>query len=106
VTPAQVWVHFAHRVGAVLVVIALGVLAHRVARGHVGQKLLMRPTWVLTVLLFAQIALGVMVVVMRKPADITSSHVAVGALILLTAFVVGVRAWRLGAVSHGSAVGF
>ena len=32
---------------------------------------------------------------MRKPADIASSHVAVGALILMTTFVLLIRSMRL-----------
>ena len=49
----------------------------------------------LLVFLTAQITLGVLTVLMRKPADIASAHVAVGALILVTTFVLTVRAIRL-----------
>jgi heme A synthase len=56
----------------------------------------MRPAWALTLLLFLQLLLGVMVVLLQKPADITSSHVAIGALILLTTFIIAIRARRLG----------
>ena len=49
-------------------------------------------------LLLNQITLGVLTVLLRKPADIASMHVAVGALSLLTAFVIGVRALRLHAL--------
>jgi heme A synthase len=46
-------------------------------------------------LLSAQIALGATTVLLRKPADIASAHVAVGALCLVTTFVIMVRAIRL-----------
>jgi hypothetical protein len=37
----------------------------------------------------------VLTVLLQKPADITSAHVAVGALVLLTTFVLAVRSMRL-----------
>ena len=39
--------------------------------------------------------LGVLTVYLRKPADIASAHVAVGALVLVTAFTIAVRSMRL-----------
>ncbi|MGH7215290.1 MAG: hypothetical protein ACREIT_11055, partial [Tepidisphaeraceae bacterium] len=41
------------------------------------------------------VTLGVMTVLMRKPADIASAHVATGALFLVTTFVLAVRSMRL-----------
>jgi len=49
----------------------------------------------LIVLLAAQLTLGVLTVMLRKPADVVSAHVAVGALVLVTSFVLTVRAARL-----------
>jgi heme A synthase len=49
----------------------------------------------MTVLLFTQLTLGVLTVLLRKPADIASAHVAVGALVLVTTFVLAVRSMRL-----------
>ena len=49
----------------------------------------------LVTLLAFQITLGVATVLMRKPADIASAHVAIGALVLLTTFVLVVRSMRL-----------
>ena len=49
----------------------------------------------LIALLLAQITLGVLTVLLKKPADITSAHVAVGALVLVTTFVLAVRSMRL-----------
>ena len=39
--------------------------------------------------------LGVLTVLLHKPADIASAHVAVGALTLMTTFVLTARACRL-----------
>jgi heme A synthase len=41
------------------------------------------------------VTLGILTVLWRKPADIASMHVAVGALTLMTTFVVLVRAMRV-----------
>jgi heme A synthase len=39
--------------------------------------------------------LGILTVLLRKPADIASAHVAVGSLLLVTTCVIAVRAMRL-----------
>jgi cytochrome c oxidase assembly protein subunit 15 len=95
VTLAQVWLHFGHRLGAVIVsalvtALVVAVLARR-GRPH---KLTV-PAALLAVLLVAQVTLGVYAVLLRKPADVASAHVAVGALVLVTTFVLTVRAARL-----------
>ena len=93
-TLGQIWLHFGHRVGAVLVTILLIALIVQVFR-HEKDKVLTRPAGWLIVLLIAQLTLGVLTVLWRKPADIASTHVAVGALVLLTTFVVLIRSMRL-----------
>jgi cytochrome c oxidase assembly protein subunit 15 len=95
-TLGQVWLAFGHRVGAVVVTVAilwLAAVALRDARGRRGG--LFAPTLVLLGLLIVQVTLGVLTVLMKKPADVASAHVAVGALVLLTTFVVAVRSMRL-----------
>ncbi|HZL37019.1 MAG TPA: COX15/CtaA family protein [Tepidisphaeraceae bacterium] len=94
VTLLQIWLHFGHRLGAILVsgfVIALAVSSLR-WRGVRGLAL---PARVLLALLAAQITLGVLTVLLRKPADIASLHVAVGALVLMTSFLLTARTFRL-----------
>ena len=56
---------------------------------------LVPPAILLAGLLVIQITLGVLTVLYRKPADVASAHVAVGALTLLTTFVLTVRSIRL-----------
>jgi cytochrome c oxidase assembly protein subunit 15 len=102
VTMSQVWLHFSHRVGAVLVSVIVVWLV--IAASRKGSDLVRRPAAVLLVLLAAQFALGVMTVVMRKPADLASAHVAVGALVLVTAFTVTVRSMRLGTLAASRVV--
>jgi cytochrome c oxidase assembly protein subunit 15 len=95
VSMAQVWLHFGHRVGAVLVTIALLSLFVLVLRSQAAVSALKRPAIVMVTLLALQITLGVLTVLQRKPADIASAHVAVGALTLLTTFVLCVRVAKL-----------
>ena len=91
----QVWIHFAHRVGAVLVTVIVLALATVVIRRYRTHPRLLRPALLLIVLLAAQLTLGVLTVLLRKPADVASAHVAVGALVLVSSFVLTVRAARL-----------
>ncbi len=94
VSLGQIWIHFAHRIGAVIVIILLWSTAAMVL-GQQTDIRLRRPAMMLIGLLIAQVLLGILTVLLEKPADIASFHVAVGALILMTAFVLLVRAMRL-----------
>jgi cytochrome c oxidase assembly protein subunit 15 len=93
VTLGQVWLHFGHRVGALLVTTAAVALVVRVFRERRREQVV--PSLVLCALLLAQVTLGVLTVLWRKPADVASAHVAVGALVLVTSFVMTVRAARV-----------
>jgi heme a synthase len=94
VTLAQVWVHFAHRIGALLVSVLVLTLTSSIFRRHRRGGLLF-PAIVLLTLLCAQITLGTLTVLLRKPADVASAHVAIGALVLASSFWLAVRALRL-----------
>jgi cytochrome c oxidase assembly protein subunit 15 len=95
VTLAQVWLHFGHRLGAVIVSALVTTLVVTVlARKHRPRKLIV-PATLLAALLVTQVTLGVFTVLYRKPADVASAHVAVGALVLVTTFVLTIRAVRL-----------
>jgi cytochrome c oxidase assembly protein subunit 15 len=95
VTLNQIWIHFSHRVGALLVSVALITLIIHVIRKHHTQPELFHPALILIVLLTAQLFLGALTVLRRKPADIATLHVATGALTLLTTFVLTLRAFRM-----------
>jgi cytochrome c oxidase assembly protein subunit 15 len=98
VSLGQVWLHFAHRAGAVIVTAMVVLAAVHVLRRRRGQRLTGLAVLVL-VLLAAQVALGVFTVLYRKPADVASAHVATGALLLVSTFVMTVRAARLSGVA-------
>jgi cytochrome c oxidase assembly protein subunit 15 len=93
VTLGQVWLHFTHRLGAVAVTLASLALVVRTVRER--RRELFAAASVLSALLATQLTLGVLTVLWRKPADVASLHVATGALVLVTAFVIAVRAKRL-----------
>ncbi len=95
VTLGQIWIHFGHRIGAVVVTAVLGVLIWAGLKRGSGRGAIVRPAGALIVLLLLQLTLGALTVLWRKPADIASSHVAVGALVLLTTFVLAMRSGRL-----------
>jgi cytochrome c oxidase assembly protein subunit 15 len=90
----QVWLAFGHRIGALVVSIATITLAVFTLRKH-RRSGLARPAIVLLALLATQVTLGVLTVLLKKPADIASAHVAVGALVLVTTFVLAVRSMRV-----------
>ena len=87
-------VHYAHRIGALatagLVLATLGhLLAHHRDRGD-----LLHPAWALVVLVLGQISLGGWTVLSERAAIVNTAHVAVGATVLATALVLGLRVNR------------
>src|SRR5204863_8995605 len=100
-----VWLAFGHRVGAVIVSGFVIALAVYVLRRHRGRGF-SGAAWTLLVLLCVQLTLGVLTVLLQKPADIASGHVAVGALVLVTTFVLAVRSMRGGLPSRSPSTAF
>ena len=95
VTLTQIWLHFGHRIGALLVTVLVTALAAMVIRRYRMHPRLVRPAILLLGLLVAQLTLGTLTVLLRKPADVASAHVAIGAAVLVTSFVLTVRAARI-----------
>ena len=98
----QIWLHFGHRIGAVVVSILVIALASLVIRRYRMRPKLVRPALLLIALLAVQVTLGVLTVLLRKPADVASAHVAVGALVLVTSFVLTARAVRIFGIGAAS----
>ena len=93
-TLPAVWLHTAHRVGALLVTLGAAWVVREMF--HVEHP--RRPTRharLLVALLLVQIGLGVATVWMQKPADVATAHVAVGATLLLTSHLLTARLCRL-----------
>ena len=68
VTLDQIWIHALHRYGAVCVTIAALTLAGYALRSHRDAAGISGPAVLLIVLLVTQVALGSLVVLLRKPA--------------------------------------
>ncbi len=86
-------VHFAHRVGALVVtVFVLANVAYIWSR-HGGRRELVRPAWLLVVAVAAQVALGATVVLSGKQEIVNTLHVAVGSIVLGTSLVLTLRAF-------------
>jgi cytochrome c oxidase assembly protein subunit 15 len=86
--------HYAHRVGAVIVtLLVLATTAHVFAH-HRRRRELVRPSALLLVLLTAQITLGALTILSGKHHIINSLHVVTGGIVLVTTLVLTLRAHR------------
>jgi cytochrome c oxidase assembly protein subunit 15 len=87
-------IHFAHRVGALIVAAAVLATSAHVWYHHRGRRELMRPAGLIVGLVIVQIALGALTVLSRRNVAINSAHVVCGALVLTTSLVITLRSWR------------
>jgi cytochrome c oxidase assembly protein subunit 15 len=95
---SKIAIHFAHRLGALIVSALIVWTVVRIMRHYRDETKLFRPAVFLTGLLLAQLTLGAFTVWTQKDVIITTAHVATGALILGTSLVLALRANRLLAV--------
>ncbi|MGE0703234.1 MAG: heme A synthase [Vicinamibacterales bacterium] len=91
---AAIGVHFAHRVGALVVTLAVVATAAHIWRHHAGRREFSRPATLLLLLLAVQVTLGALTVLTRRAVWINSAHVVFGALVLTTSLVLALRTWR------------
>lgn len=87
-------VHFAHRVGALVVGLAVIGLALRVIGRHRRDGWLVRPVVLLLFLLVAQVTIGAMTIWSVKAPVPTSLHVVCGAATLGMSLLLTLRAYR------------
>jgi len=90
----EIAVHFAHRVGALLVAAAVLLTAARVLRRHRQRRDLAVPSMLALILVAAQIALGAATVLTRLAVAPATAHVVTGALLLAVCLVLAVRSAR------------
>jgi cytochrome c oxidase assembly protein subunit 15 len=90
----QIAIHFAHRVGAVIVATMVLATAGHVLYHHARRRALARPAVILVSLVCLQITLGALTVLSRKHYIINSLHVVTGGLVLVTSLVLTLRAHR------------
>ena len=87
-------IHFAHRVGAVIVTtLVLATIGH-VLYHHRSRGELRRPSLLLAALVAIQVTLGALTVLSGKHYIINSLHVVTGAMVLGTSLVLTLRAYR------------
>ncbi|HJZ77104.1 MAG TPA: COX15/CtaA family protein [Vicinamibacterales bacterium] len=91
---AGIAVHFAHRVGALVVTIGIASAAACVWSQHRNRPELTHPALLLLVLVAAQVTLGALTVLSRRDPWINSFHVVCGAMVLTTSLVLTLRTWR------------
>jgi cytochrome c oxidase assembly protein subunit 15 len=96
-TSSKVIIHFAHRVGAVIVASMILWTFSRISRLYSDQELLFRPAVTMLVLLAVQISLGAITVWTAKATLPTTAHVLIGALVLGTSFLLTLRAYAMAA---------
>jgi len=88
-------VHFAHRVGALLVTTAIVATSAHVWYHHGRRRELARPATLLVVVVGVQITLGAFVVWSGLQPVINTAHVVNGALVLGTSLVLTLRSFRI-----------
>ena len=106
---AEIAVHFAHRVTALVIALLVSIVAARSGR-HADRGDLTSPARLALVLVVVQILLGAASVVTRLAVIPTTLHVVTGALLLATLLTVALRAGgtgrdRVGAAQEPSAQG-
>ncbi len=87
-------VHFAHRVGALVVSTAVLLTATRVLRRHAGVPSLRRGALLALALVVLQIGLGATIIWTRRAVVPTTTHLVIGAALLATCLALGLRAAR------------
>jgi cytochrome c oxidase assembly protein subunit 15 len=91
----RIAVHFAHRVGALVVTLAALVTSIDVWSRHADRNELTRPASLIVALVAIQVTLGAVTVLSRRDVWVNSLHVVCGALVLTTSLVLTLRSWRV-----------
>jgi heme a synthase len=91
----QIAIHYAHRLGALLIALAIAATAGHVLYHHRDRKELKRPAILLVCLVLAQMTLGAFIIWSKKNVAVNTAHVIVGALTLATSLVLTLRSHRI-----------
>ena len=91
----QIAIHYAHRLGALLVTLAIAATASHVLYHHRRRPELRRPALLLCGLVLVQVTLGAFVIWSQKNVAINTAHVVVGALTLATSLTLTLRSHRI-----------
>lgn len=93
---AGVAIHFAHRMGALVVTLSILATAGHVLYHHGRHRELARPAILLVFLVAMQVTLGAFVIWSAKDPVTNTAHVVNGALVLGTSLVLSLRSFRPG----------
>ena len=91
---AAIAIHFAHRLGALVVALVVLATAGHVLAHHRRSTELARPAGFLILVVLTQVTLGAWTVWSEKQVAINTVHVATGALLLVTSVVLALRVHR------------
>ena len=86
--------HFAHRIGALVVAITVLVAATSALRSVRGRSDFSRPAIAMLVLVVVQATLGASIIWTQRQVHVTTTHVVIGAVLLAVSLVLTVRSWR------------
>src|SRR5947208_2093406 len=95
VTAFQIWLQMAHRFLAAIIAVAIIAFAVRVLRDSPRFAALKKLSILWLALVICQIALGAWTIWSNKAADVATSHVAVGAIMLSFGVSVWAICWRV-----------
>ena len=84
VTSSQIFIHMLHRMWAVVVAVMVVALSVKLLKAKQLPAQIKRFAYVLISLIVVQLVLGMFTIFSQKAVDITTAHVATGALILVT----------------------
>ena len=88
-------IHYAHRVGALIVSLAIAATVGHVWYHHARRSELRRPALALACLVLIQVTLGAFVIWSQKNIAINTAHVVVGALTLASSLVLTLRSHQV-----------
>ena len=91
----QILIHFAHRVGALVVIVISLWLALRIVRVHRSERALVSSALFLLFALALQVVLGILTIWSSRALIPTTLHVAVGGLTLASSLYLTLRAQRI-----------
>jgi len=91
----KIAVHFAHRIGALVVVFFVIATSAHVWYHHRNRRELLRPAALMVLLVATQVTLGALTVLSQRDVWINSVHLVNGALVLATSIVITLRSWQL-----------
>ena len=96
----KIAVHFAHRVGALVVTLSVLATTGHIWYHHRDRREFTRPAMLIVVLVAVQITLGALTVLSQRDIWINSVHLVCGALVLATSIVITLRSWQV-RLAHG-----